>query len=172
MPSIYAAGKAALMSYTRSMAAAFVADGIRVNAIAPGPFVTNIGDGWAKKDPVVKAAFDATIPLGAMAETHQMKPLALYLASDASSFMTGSTLLIDGGVLAAYLAGKPPAHARRVGPLGRLWRRCRRRPIRPRRPRPGSLLAEVACPSGLRSTPRKRVWGNPPPRVQIPPPPP
>ena len=71
---------------------------IRVNAIAPGPFITNIGGGWVKKDPVAKAAFDKTIPLGAMAQTGQIKPLALLLASDASSFMTGAHVVIDGGV--------------------------------------------------------------------------
>ena len=69
-----------------------------MNAIAPGPFVTNIGGGWAKSDPAVRAAFDATIPLGGMAETDQIKPLALLLASDASSYITGTHVLIDGGV--------------------------------------------------------------------------
>lgn len=98
VPLPYHPAKAGVLHMVRALALELAPYRIRVNAIAPGPFVTNIGDGWAKKDPVVKAAFDATIPLGAMAETYQMKPLALYLASDASSFMTGSTLLIDGGV--------------------------------------------------------------------------
>lgn len=71
---------------------------IRVNAIAPGPFVTNIGGGWLKKDPVARQAWDAMVPLGAVAETDQIKPLALYLASDASNYMTGSHVLIDGGM--------------------------------------------------------------------------
>ena len=62
---------------------------IRVNAIAPGPFVTNIGGGWLR-DPVVREAWDKSVPLGRIAETYQIKPLALYLASDASSYMTGS----------------------------------------------------------------------------------
>jgi NAD(P)-dependent dehydrogenase (short-subunit alcohol dehydrogenase family) len=98
VPMPYHPAKAGVLHMVRALALELAKFRIRVNAIAPGPFVTNIGGGWAKKDPAVKAAFDATIPLGAMAETHQMKPLALYLASDASSFMTGSTLLIDGGV--------------------------------------------------------------------------
>ena len=98
VPMPYHPAKAGVLHMVRALALELARYRIRVNAIAPGPFVTNIGDGWAKKDPVVKAAFDATIPLGGMAETYQMKPLALYLASDASSFMTGSTLLIDGGV--------------------------------------------------------------------------
>lgn len=98
VPMPYHPAKAGVLHMVRALALELARFRIRVNAIAPGPFVTNIGGGWAKKDPAVRAAFDATIPLGAMAETHQMKPLALYLASDASSFMTGSTLLIDGGV--------------------------------------------------------------------------
>ncbi len=98
VPMPYHPAKAGVLHMVRALALELARYRIRVNAIAPGPFVTNIGDGWAKKDPAVKAAFDATIPLGGMAETYQMKPLALYLASDASSFMTGSTLLIDGGV--------------------------------------------------------------------------
>ncbi len=98
VPMPYHPAKAGVLHMVRALALELARYRIRVNAIAPGPFVTNIGGGWAKKDPAVKQAFDATIPLGAMAETYQMKPLALYLASDASSFMTGSTLLIDGGV--------------------------------------------------------------------------
>lgn len=98
VPMPYHPAKAGVLHMVRALALELARYRIRVNAIAPGPFVTNIGGGWAKQDPAVKQAFDATIPLGAMAETYQMKPLALYLASDASSFMTGSTLLIDGGV--------------------------------------------------------------------------
>ena len=57
---------------------------------------TNIGGGWLR-DPVVREAWDKSVPLGRIAETYQIKPLALYLASDASSYMTGSHVLIDGG---------------------------------------------------------------------------
>lgn len=98
VPMPYHPAKAGVLHMVRALALELAGHRIRVNAIAPGPFVTNIGGGWAKKDPAVRAAFDKTIPLGSMAETHQMKPLALYLASDASSFMTGASLLIDGGV--------------------------------------------------------------------------
>jgi NAD(P)-dependent dehydrogenase (short-subunit alcohol dehydrogenase family) len=69
-----------------------------VNAIAPGPFVTNIGDGWVKKNPAAKAAWDELVPVGRMAETYQIKPLALLLASDAGSYMTGAHVMIDGGM--------------------------------------------------------------------------
>ena len=98
VPMPYHPAKAGVLHMVRALALELARYRIRVNAIAPGPFVTNIGGGWAKKDPAVRKAFDATIPLGSMAETDQIKPLALLLASDASSYVTGATMLIDGGV--------------------------------------------------------------------------
>jgi NAD(P)-dependent dehydrogenase (short-subunit alcohol dehydrogenase family) len=94
----YMAAKAGVLHLVRHAALELAEFGIRVNAIAPGPFITNIGDGWVKKNPAAKLAFDKTIPLGGMAETRQIKPLALLLASDASSYMTGAHVVIDGGV--------------------------------------------------------------------------
>jgi NAD(P)-dependent dehydrogenase (short-subunit alcohol dehydrogenase family) len=95
----YMPAKAGVLHLVRHAALELAEFGIRVNAIAPGPFVTNIGDGWVKKNPDAKASFEKTIPLGKMAETDQIKPLALLLASDASSFMTGAHVVIDGGVV-------------------------------------------------------------------------
>jgi NAD(P)-dependent dehydrogenase (short-subunit alcohol dehydrogenase family) len=95
----YMPAKAGVLHLVRHTALELAEYGIRVNAIAPGPFVTNIGDGWVKKDPAAKASFEKTIPLGKMAETSQIKPLALLLASDASSYMTGAHVVIDGGVI-------------------------------------------------------------------------
>lgn len=95
----YMPAKAGVLHFVRHTALELAEFGIRVNAIAPGPFITNIGDGWVKKNPAAKLAFDKTIPLGAMAETEQIKPLALLLASDASSYMTGAHVVIDGGVV-------------------------------------------------------------------------
>jgi len=94
----YMPAKAGVAHLVRHAALELAEYGIRVNAIAPGPFVTNIGGGWLKKDPVARKAWDAQVPLGSVAETHQIKPLALLLASDASSYMTGSHVLIDGGM--------------------------------------------------------------------------
>ncbi|GGD58219.1 SDR family oxidoreductase [Erythrobacter arachoides] len=94
----YMAAKAGVKHFMRHAAYELAAHGIRVNAIAPGPFVTNIGDGWVKKDPAAKAAWDRLVPVGRMAETYQIKPLALLLASDAGSYMTGSHVMIDGGM--------------------------------------------------------------------------
>ncbi|WEK48149.1 MAG: SDR family NAD(P)-dependent oxidoreductase [Candidatus Andeanibacterium colombiense] len=94
----YMAAKAGVKHFMRHAAYELAAYGIRVNAIAPGPFVTNIGDGWVKKNPAAKAAWDELVPVGRMAETYQVKPLALLLASDAGSYMTGSHVMIDGGM--------------------------------------------------------------------------
>ena len=94
----YMPAKAGVAHLVRHAAFELAAYRIRVNAIAPGPFVTNIGGGWLKKDPVVRKAWDAMVPLGSVAEVHQIKPLALYLASDASSYMTGGHVMIDGGM--------------------------------------------------------------------------
>jgi NAD(P)-dependent dehydrogenase (short-subunit alcohol dehydrogenase family) len=94
----YMAAKAGVKHFMRHAAYELAAFGIRVNAIAPGPFVTNIGDGWVKKNPQAKAAWDKMVPVGRMAETYQIKPLALLLASDAGSYMTGAHVMIDGGM--------------------------------------------------------------------------
>ena len=94
----YMAAKAGVKHFMRHAAYELAAFGIRVNAIAPGPFVTNIGDGWVKKNPQAKLAWDKLVPVGRMAETWQIKPLALLLASDAGSYMTGSHVMIDGGM--------------------------------------------------------------------------
>lgn len=94
----YMAAKAGVKHFMRHAAYELAAHGIRVNAIAPGPFVTNIGDGWVKKNPAAKAAWDKLVPVGRMAETYQIKPLALLLASDAGSYMTGAHVMIDGGM--------------------------------------------------------------------------
>lgn len=94
----YMPAKAGVKHMVEHLALELAAFGIRVNAIAPGPFVTNIGGGWLKKDPVVRRKWDSLVPLGRVAETEQIKPLALFLASDASDYMTGAHLMIDGGM--------------------------------------------------------------------------
>ena len=94
----YMPAKAGVRHLVRHAALELAAFGIRVNAIAPGPFVTNIGGGWLKKDPAARKAWDALMPAGAVAETYQIKPLALLLASDAGSYMIGSHVMVDGGM--------------------------------------------------------------------------
>ncbi|WP_374530709.1 SDR family NAD(P)-dependent oxidoreductase [Novosphingobium sp.] len=95
----YMPAKAGVLHMVRALGLELAEFRIRVNAIAPGPFVTNIGGGWLKHDPVARKAWDAIVPLGSVAETDQLKPLALLLASDASDYMTGSHVVIDGGMM-------------------------------------------------------------------------
>jgi NAD(P)-dependent dehydrogenase (short-subunit alcohol dehydrogenase family) len=97
VPMPYMPSKAGVSHMVKHMAFELAEYHIRVNAILPGPFVTNIADG-SLKDPVVREAWDKSTPMGRIAETYQIKPLALYLASDASSYVTGGQLLIDGGM--------------------------------------------------------------------------
>lgn len=71
---------------------------IRVNAICPGPFITNIAGG-RMANAEDRQAFIRWSCLGRVAETDEIKPLALYLASDASGYVTGSQMVIDGGLI-------------------------------------------------------------------------
>lgn len=100
----YMPSKAGVKHLVKQLARELAPFGIRVNAIAPGSIVTNIGGG-ALKDPAVRAIWDKDVPLGRMGEPRELKPLALYLASDASDYMTGAELVLDGGVSLRGLAG-------------------------------------------------------------------
>lgn len=93
---MYAAGKAALLAYTRSLAAELAARQIRVNAIAPGTFDTDM---VRNNPPNVQDAMAKAALLGRAAHPNEMVGLALFLASDASSFITGATINIDGGLV-------------------------------------------------------------------------
>ena len=95
----YAATKAGAVNLVRQAAMELAPHGVRVNGIAPGPFRTNIGGGRIN-EPEVEAAFCAMVPMGRIAEPEEMKGLALLLASDAGSYITGVTVPIDGGATA------------------------------------------------------------------------
>lgn len=97
LAAAYAAAKAGAAQLVRAAAIELAPDNVRVNAIAPGPFVTNIANG-AILDPEVQRRFAQGVPMGRMALPDEIKPLALYLASDASSFVTGQQIAIDGGM--------------------------------------------------------------------------
>ena len=92
--SIYAAGKAALMSFTRSMAAEFAPFGIRVNALAPGPVDTDM---MAKNPPEVIAAMVGGTLMNRLARPDEMVGAALLLTSGAGSYITGQAIIVDGG---------------------------------------------------------------------------
>lgn len=92
----YMAAKAGAAHLVRTSALELARYGIRVNAIAPGPFATNISTG---RDDAAdfRAAQSAAVPLGRVASPDEVKGLALFLASRASSFVTGEQIVIDGG---------------------------------------------------------------------------
>ena len=92
----YTAAKSGAAQLVRAAALELARYKVRVNAIAPGPFITNIADG-RMHDPQVQPALSKLVPLGRIASTEEMKGLALFLASDASSFVTGEQIVIDGG---------------------------------------------------------------------------
>jgi gluconate 5-dehydrogenase len=93
----YETAKAAVVGLTRALAADWAADGVTVNAIAPGGFLTDSNRRWFREQPDLHGKFAAMIPMGRLGEPDEIGPLALYLASDASTYMTGSVVTIDGG---------------------------------------------------------------------------
>lgn len=92
----YGASKAALISLTRTLAVEWASTGVRVNALCPGWTATDLNRTlWENEE--VYAGLTATIPMGRWAKAEEMAGPAVFLASDASSFMTGQTLVVDGG---------------------------------------------------------------------------
>ena len=92
----YGASKAALISLTRTLAVEWASTGVRVNALCPGWTATDLNRTlWENEE--VFAGLTATIPMGRWAKAEEMAGPAVFLASDASSFMTGQTLVVDGG---------------------------------------------------------------------------
>jgi 2-keto-3-deoxy-L-fuconate dehydrogenase len=98
---VYGASKAAVVGLTKAVAADFVAQGIRCNAIAPGTVDTpSLGERInSYADPVeARKSFIARQPMGRLAQAHEIAPIIVYLASDESRFATGQLFSIDGGM--------------------------------------------------------------------------
>ena len=97
----YIASKAAIINVVRQAAVELAPHGVLVNAVCPGPFKgTRIGGGATiDPDPETEQMWSSMIPVGRMAEPEELKGLTLYLASPASSFVTGAVHVIDGGAL-------------------------------------------------------------------------
>jgi NAD(P)-dependent dehydrogenase (short-subunit alcohol dehydrogenase family) len=97
----YIASKAAIINVVRQAALELAPHGVLVNAVCPGPFKgTRIGGGATiDPDPETEHMWSSMIPVGRMAQPEELKGLTLYLASPASSFVTGAVHVIDGGAL-------------------------------------------------------------------------
>ena len=93
----YETAKAALIHFTRATAADWAPRGVNVNAICPGLFMTEPNRKWAKSNPEVIKTFVSAVPMGRAGEPEEIGPLAVYLASPASSYVTGAAYVIDGG---------------------------------------------------------------------------
>ena len=95
----YETSKAAVIHFTRAVAADWAPHKVTVNAICPGGFLTEPNKKWAAENPEVISSFREQIPAGDFGEPEDLGALAVYLASDASRYMTGASLVIDGGYL-------------------------------------------------------------------------
>ncbi|MBV8165163.1 MAG: SDR family oxidoreductase, partial [Alphaproteobacteria bacterium] len=96
----YVASKGGTRSLTQAMAVELAAHGIRVNAIAPGPTLTGLTRPNYAADPTAQRATEALIPLGRLGQPDDLDGAVLFLASDESRWVTGSTVTVDGGYLA------------------------------------------------------------------------
>lgn len=100
LQAVYAMTKASIISMTRTMAYELAANGIRVNAIAPGFVDTRFASAVLKNDQLLDEVLRTT-PMKRYAEPDEIAGAALFLASDAASYVTGHTLVVDGGMTIA-----------------------------------------------------------------------
>jgi NAD(P)-dependent dehydrogenase (short-subunit alcohol dehydrogenase family) len=99
----YTASKGAVLSMTRELAVEFARRGVRVNALCPGPVETPLLMHLFESDPAAYERRRVHLPMGRLARPEEIARAALFLASDDSSYVTGSTFLVDGGITAAYV---------------------------------------------------------------------
>jgi len=98
----YTASKGAVLSMTREIAVEYARKGIRCNALCPGPIETPLLMQLLSDEEKKQRRF-VHIPMGRLGRAEELAKAALFLASDDSSFMTGASLIVDGGVTAAYV---------------------------------------------------------------------
>ena len=99
----YTASKGGVLAMTRELGVQFARQGIRVNALCPGPVNTPLLQELFAKDPERAQRRLVHIPKGRFAEAEELAAAVAFLASDDASFITGSTFLVDGGISAAYV---------------------------------------------------------------------
>jgi NAD(P)-dependent dehydrogenase (short-subunit alcohol dehydrogenase family) len=99
----YTASKGAVLALSRELAVQFAREGIRVNALCPGPVETPLLLNIFGDDPAALERRRVHWPTGRLAKPREIVAGALFLASDESSYVTGSTFLVDGGLTAAYV---------------------------------------------------------------------
>jgi NAD(P)-dependent dehydrogenase (short-subunit alcohol dehydrogenase family) len=99
----YTASKGAVLSMSRELAVEFARQGVRVNALCPGPVETRLLMRLFSETPGALERRLVHIPLGRLAQAKEIAYGALFLASDESSYVNGSTFLVDGGITAAYV---------------------------------------------------------------------
>jgi NAD(P)-dependent dehydrogenase (short-subunit alcohol dehydrogenase family) len=99
----YSASKGGVLSMTRELGVQFAREGVRVNALCPGPVNTPLLQELFAKDQERAARRLVHVPMGRFGEPEEMANAVLFLASDESSFMTAATFLVDGGISGAYV---------------------------------------------------------------------
>jgi NAD(P)-dependent dehydrogenase (short-subunit alcohol dehydrogenase family) len=99
----YTASKGAVLALSRELAVQFARDGIRVNALCPGPVETPLLLSIYGNDPAAFERRQRHWPTGRLAQPEEIVNAALFLASDESSYVNGTTFLVDGGLTAAYV---------------------------------------------------------------------
>ena len=99
----YTASKGGVLALSRELGVQFARDGVRVNALCPGPINTPLLQELFAKDPERAARRMVHIPMGRFGEADEIAAAVAFLASDDASFITASTFLVDGGISAAYV---------------------------------------------------------------------
>jgi NAD(P)-dependent dehydrogenase (short-subunit alcohol dehydrogenase family) len=99
----YTASKGGVLAMTRELGVQFAREGIRVNALCPGPVSTPLLQELFAKDPERAARRLVHVPMGRFGEPAEIAAAAAFLASDDASFMTASSFLVDGGISGAYV---------------------------------------------------------------------
>jgi NAD(P)-dependent dehydrogenase (short-subunit alcohol dehydrogenase family) len=106
----YTGSKGAVLAMSREMGVEFARQGVRVNALCPGPVNTPLLEELFASDPAKAARRMVHLPMGRFAEAHEIAAAALFLASDESTYVNASTFLVDGGLSGAYVtpvSGEP-----------------------------------------------------------------